>query len=602
MVARLRRYFDVRPGEGRRVLFSFLYVAAVAAAFLLARPLRNGLFLQQYGAYGLVYVYAAVPIVLSLFVPVYARVAARFGSRTVAVGTLIFFSSNVLLFWYAFRFHSAAIGTRGSFSWFLPGAFYVWVNCFGVIAPVQAWSFASDWKAPGNYSDFWEPVFHSVLANGALYVPGAGGTIFRVNKSTGDQIARINPFGIIDPNTYTAGPISADSSGNLYYNVVKLQNGGSFYSKDSIDSWLVKVAPDNSATKVSYSVLTPGTPGPDDPCEISFSTALLPWPPSPTAVAPTVRCGPMRVALNIAPAIAPDGTIYTITRSHAAFANRSGYLVAVNPNLTLKWISSLNNRFSDGCGVAISQGGVLPPNGQPGGCRAGANFGVDPGVNHAGGGRVLDDASSSPTVAPDGSVFYGAYTRYNYAQGHLMHFSSSGAYLGAYRFGWDLTPGIVRQGSGPNNYSVVIKDNQYGEVGTYCDTEAFCPSDRTIANSAGYPEAYFVTQLDRNLVVQWRFQNTNTFSCSRQPDGSVTCVSDHPNGFEWCVNATVIDANGVVYANSEDGNLFAINPDGTLKQKIFQQLALGAAYTPASIGLDGKIYSQNAGHLFVAGN
>ncbi len=143
MVARLRRYFDVRPGEGRRVLFSFLYVAAVAAAFLLARPLRNGLFLQQYGAYGLVYVYAAVPIVLSLFVPVYARVAARFGSRTVAVGTLIFFSSNVLLFWYAFRFHSAAIGTRGSFSWFLPGAFYVWVNCFGVIAPVQAWSFSN---------------------------------------------------------------------------------------------------------------------------------------------------------------------------------------------------------------------------------------------------------------------------------------------------------------------------------------------------------------------------------------------------------------------------------------------------------------------------
>jgi len=464
---------------------------------------------------------------------------------------------------------------------------------------VQAWSFASDWKAPGNYSDFWEPVFHSVLANGALYVPGAGGTIFRVNKSTGAQVVRINPFGTIDSNTYTAGPISADTSGNLYYNVVKLQPGGSFYSKDSVDSWLVKVAPDNSATKVSYSVLTPGTPGPDDPCEISFSSALLPWPPSPTAVAPTVRCGPMRVALNIAPAIAPDGTIYSITRSHAAFANRSGYLVAVNPNLSLKWIASLNNRFSDGCGVAISSGGVLPPNGQPGGCRAGANFGVDPGVNHAGGGRVLDDSSASPTVAPDGSVFYGAYSRYNYAQGHLMHFSASGAYLGAYRFGWDLTAGIVPHG---NSYSVVIKDNQYGEVGSYCDVEAVCPSDRTVANSAGYPEAYFITQLNQNLNVQWRFQNTNTFSCSRQPDGSVTCVSDHPNGFEWCVNATVIDVNGVVYANSEDGNLYAINPDGTLKQNIFQQLALGAAYTPASIGLDGKIYSQNAGHLFVAGN
>jgi len=464
---------------------------------------------------------------------------------------------------------------------------------------VQVWSFASDWKAPGSYFDFWQPVFHSVLANGALYVPGAGGTIFRVDKSTGAQVARINPFSTIDSNTYTAGPISTDSSGNLYYNVIKLQPNGSFYSKDSVDSWLVKVTPNNSITRVSYSVLTPGTPGPDDPCEISFSEAQLPWPPSPTAVAPTVRCGPMRVALNIAPAIAPDGTIYTIARSHDAFANRSGYLIAANPNLTLKWISSLNNRFTDGCGVPITQGGVLPPNGQPGGCRAGANFGVDPGVNHAGGGRVLDDSSSSPVVAPDGSVFYGAYSRYNYAQGHLMHFSASGAYLGAYRFGWDITPGIVRHG---NSYSVVLKDNQYGEVGTYCNPEAFCPSDRSVANSDNYAEGYFITQLNQNLNLQWRFQNTNTLSCTRQPNGSVTCVSDHPAGFEWCVNAMAIDANGVIYANSEDGNLYALNPDGTLKQKIFQQLALGAAYTPASIGLDGRIYSQNAGHLFVVGN
>jgi hypothetical protein len=57
-----------------------------------------------------------------------------------------------------------------------------------------------------------------------------------------------------------------------------------------------------------------------------------------------------------------------------------------------------------------------------------------------------------------------------------------------------------------------------------------------------------------------------------------------------------------VYANSEDGNLYAINQGGILKQKIFQRLALGAAYTPASLGADGKIYTQNAGHLFVVGN
>lgn len=143
MVARLRRFFDVRAGEGLRVLLSFLYVAVVAAAFLLAKPVRNSLFLRQYGAYPLVYVYAAVPVVLSFFVPVYARVAARFGPRAVTVGTLVFFSSHVVLFWYAFRFHADAIAEKGSAAWLLPAAFYVWVNCFGVIATVQAWSFAN---------------------------------------------------------------------------------------------------------------------------------------------------------------------------------------------------------------------------------------------------------------------------------------------------------------------------------------------------------------------------------------------------------------------------------------------------------------------------
>jgi len=134
VLPRLRRFLDVRPGEGLPVLLSFLYIAVVVAGFLLAKPVRNGLFLRQYGPYALVYVYAAVPLVLSIFVPIYTRITARFGTRTVAIGTLVFFSLNVVAFWYAFRFHPFEL---------LPGIFFVWVNCYGVIAPVQAWSFAN---------------------------------------------------------------------------------------------------------------------------------------------------------------------------------------------------------------------------------------------------------------------------------------------------------------------------------------------------------------------------------------------------------------------------------------------------------------------------
>src|SRR5687768_12833282 len=134
MLSWARRVFDVKAGEGLPVALTFVYIAVVVAAFLLAKPIRNGLFLRQYGPYALVYVYAAVPIALSLFVPVYTRIAARLGSRAVTIGTLLFFSANVAMFWYSFRFHRF---------WLLPGIFYVWVNCFGIIAPVQAWSFAN---------------------------------------------------------------------------------------------------------------------------------------------------------------------------------------------------------------------------------------------------------------------------------------------------------------------------------------------------------------------------------------------------------------------------------------------------------------------------
>ena len=458
------------------------------------------------------------------------------------------------------------------------------------------WQFTTDWYPEGNIQDFWEPVFHPALANGYLYVPGAGGTIFKVNKSTGAVVTRINPFNNILGSRYTASPLTVDASGNILYNVIQTGGGPDFYSKDIADSWIIRVSPTDSIEKVSYSTLTVGAPLGTDLCLGTFSTSQLPWPPSPTAVPPSVPCGTQRPGVNIAPAVAPDGTIYVVTRAH--LISRWTYMVAINPNLTQKWISSLRNRFNDGCGVPASAGGQLPPNGAPGGCRVGAPLGVDPATNTPGGGRVLDDSSATVVVAPDGSVIYGAYSRYNWAQGHLMHFDSSGNFIGSYIFGWDDTVGIYGHGG---TYSIVTKDNHYSGLGSYCNDDTICPPDRNATDPA-YPEQYFITQLNHNMNVEWQFQSTNTESCTRNPDGSVTCVSDHPRGFEWCVNAFVIDGNGTAYANSEDGNLYSLLQGGFLGQKIFQQLAVGAAYTPTSIGSDGKIYSQNAGHLFVVGN
>jgi hypothetical protein len=498
---------------------------------------------------------------------------------------------------------------------------------------VQKWDFQTDWKPlPIDYVGGWEPVYHAVLANGFIYDPGFAGTIFKLNRGAGSVVAQINPFGTVDPNTYTASPLSADDNGNIYYNVIKIDptNIDPFTGvATSVGSWLVKVTPDDTTSIVSYATLIPDAPNAGDvsnpstwACVGRFPNSLLPWPPGPVGPDPllpadpnrfpTARlaCGIVRAGVNVAPAIAPDGTVYTVGRVDNSA--RYGWVIAVNPDLTLKWHMSMRNLFNDGCGVTIPISG-LAADGihtlvEKGKCRNGATFGVDPTTNRRGDGNVIDQSSSSPTVTPDGNVLYGSYTRYNIARGHLIKFNGgTGAVMATFDFGWDSTPAIWRHGG---TYSIVIKDNHYDEEGGfYCNPSG--GRSNIVCASTGIPAGpFYITQLNANLVPEWKFHSIETNSCMRDSSGAITCTSDHPNGFEWCINAPAIDQNGTVYVNSEDGNLYKIpqghsgvfdmtSPDVS---RIFLTLALGAAYTPLSLDQEGRIYTENDGHLFVIGN
>ena len=456
--------------------------------------------------------------------------------------------------------------------------------------PVKIWAFASDWvpETNGNGLNGWEPVFHPVLANSFLYVPGAGGTIWKVNKDSGQSTSHINPFpsmSIDAKNTFVSGPLTADANGNIYYNVLMLSDPAlaePWLGADIQGAWLVKVTSRDVATIAAYSALVPGAPaGNSVTCQGRFTdVSTLPWPPSSTAT-PTPRlCGSQRPSVNLAPAIASDGTIYTVSRAH--FNSATAYLIAVNPDLTIKWQASLQHRLSDGCGAIVP---IATDTSTPNSCRPGTTPGVDPTTNSLGSGSVPDLASSSPTVLPDGSILFGTTTNYNGSRGHMFKFDAAGNFLGAYDFGWDSTPAIH---SHNGTYSIVIKDNHYQTRGLYCSS-SLSPICQSLPDGP-----YFITQLSANLTVEWQFQSTST-------------DSQHPNGFEWCVNAPAVDSNGIVYANSEDGNVYTIAQGhtgifSTPAQKMFLKQAIGAAYTPISIGPDGKVYSQNDGHLFVVGN
>lgn len=467
-----------------------------------------------------------------------------------------------------------------------------------------AWNFASDWypEDPAQLGG-WEPVFSPALAGNFIYVPGANGTLWKLNKSNGTVASHIDPFHDTSGNVFVSGPLTADSSGNIFYNAIHFTDATNLLGTDVVDSWVVKISTTDSVSKVSYSVLVPNPP---TSCEGTFAESQLPWPPSPDAAPPQgFTCGTQRPGINVSPAIGPDGTIFTVSRAH--FATRYGFMVAINPNLTPKWASSMRMLFNDGCGV------LIPIQSQPnvpekGKCNFGAHNGVEPETNHAGSGRVLDQSSSTPTVLPDGGVVYGSYSRYNAARGHLIKWNSTGQVVATFDFGWDSTPAVFNEnnngqggkvlttntgGNSQGGYSIVIKDNHYDEeAGFYCNPSASVPVSQTVCASTGIPAGpFYITSLSPTLTPQWKFHNT-------------TFTSDHPNGFEWCINAPAIDSGDFVYVNSEDGNIYRIPPGhtgvfdiSTGGQKLFLKVAIGAAYTPLSIAPDGTIYTENDGVL-----
>jgi len=399
--------------------------------------------------------------------------------------------------------------------------------------------------------------------------------------------------------SFVSSPVTVDKKLNVFFTATSFSIfNGSF---EVVDSWLIKVAPDNSFTTVALSELVPDAP---DLCDVVFSEDDLPWPPAPDAVPDQSPCGNQYLAINMAPAIDNNGVIYLA--SSAQNNDRYSYLIAVNNDLTPNWHLSLRGLLRDGCGV------LTPPNGEPGGCRVGATIGVDPATNDWPAGRIIPESSASPVITPDGNILLGVYTRYNYARGHLMKFSPNGDFLGAYDFGWDSTPGIwphdgtysvitkvrflrtTKQVTFPNLPKNTQQDNWYSDTGSYCNTEEFCPSDL-------FDGPYYMAWLNSDLEWEYGYASDNTYSCNRLYDGSLNCTETNPGGFEWCINAPVIDGYGVVFANSEDGNLYALSPDGTKINNIFLNLAIGAAYTPLSLDLNGRVYTQNDGHLFVVG-
>jgi hypothetical protein len=204
------------------------------------------------------------------------------------------------------------------------------------------------------------------------------------------------------------------------------------------------------------------------------------------------------------------------------------------------------------------------------------------------GGFIHDAGTSSPTVGPDGDVFFGVLPGYHF-RGVLQHFSAdlSGTFTPA-SFGWDETVSIVPSSmvpsyAGSSSYLLMSKYNDYKSAGgTGINRLAILD-----------PEATQIDPVTGQLVMK------EVLSIA-----GVTADPTLPAVREWCINTAAVDPfSKSVLANSEDGRLYRWDLASNSFTEVVELQAVGAfeAYTPTAIGPDGTVYAINKSVLFAVG-
>ena len=260
------------------------------------------------------------------------------------------------------------------------------------------------------------------------------------------------------------------------------------------------------------------------------------------------------VPTNCAPALSNDGTILYLG---IADGYGTGYLVGINS-------SDLSPHYRIRCKDPVSN-----------------NDGVMYGLSTA-----------SPTVGPDGDVYYGVIENgsNNHLRGYLLHYNSTLTQTkipGA--FGWDDTASIVPAAavpsySGSSSYLLLSKYNNYLEGG----------GDGNNKVAVLDPNATMVDPISGGTVMN---EVITVSGVTHDPRGGPQAVD------EWCINSAAVDSfTKSALVGSEDGVLYRWDfTTNTLTQSVRLTPGLGEAYTPTAVAPDGTVYAINNATLFAVG-
>jgi len=395
------------------------------------------------------------------------------------------------------------------------------------------WSATTDYVLPAHN---WVPSYNLALgAANRLYAPGAGGKL--LTKANADAAGgTLDTIVFYGAAAYTANAAALDASVFINTPITVDAQGNVFFgfvagaNPIGLVSGVARIGADGAGSWVAAAAAA-----------------------GDVAIA--------KVAMNSAPAMSSDAkTLYVVVNSApAAGSVQGGYLLAL-----------------DSATLATKGKALL----------------LDPATGTRA--RISDDATSSPTIGPDGDVFYGVlesmFGAHN-GRGWLLHFDAALATSKVPgSFGWDNTASVVPAGmvpsyGGGSPYLLMTKYNDYAGIGSGDGLNRVAILD---------PRA---SQSDRvsGLPVM---KEVLTILGPTFEAGSATAVK------EWCINTAVVDpATKSILVNSEDGYLYRWSlVTNTLTQRIQLTSGIGESYTPTAIGADGAVYAVNNAVLFAIAN
>jgi hypothetical protein len=392
------------------------------------------------------------------------------------------------------------------------------------------WTQATDYTLPPHR---WTPSFNATITAGRAVMPAAGGrVIVRDNVDGASSSTRTYTF--YGDSAYSAAP--ATYNANVFINTpITADAQGNLYFGFVVTG----ATPANLAGGVAR-------------IDVNGNGRWV------SAAAATGDASMNKAAMNSAPALSSDGaTVYAAVNSApAAGATQTGYLLAL-----------------DAVTLATKGRALL----------------TDPASGAAA--WVSDDGTASPTVGPDGHVFFGVlestFGAHN-GRGWMLQFNPLlTQQFAPASFGWDVTASVVPASmvptyAGTSTYLLALKYNNYDGVGSGDGRNRLAILD---------PSSSQTDTITPSVAVMREVLTILGPTVENPATGTV---------FEWCINTMAVDpATHSILANSEDGVLYRWDvATNTFTQRIRITNGLGEAYTPTAVGPDGTVYAIGNARLF----